>query len=93
MNVNIPQEEYNRLVEEARAWRHYVRTRLEHGQVPSKIRLTCIDGQATIRISDPIVVTPFGKMNVTMNEGGFHDFPFRPGNVYDISPLVQLRIN
>lgn len=93
MNVTIPKAEYNLLLEEARAWRYHVRTRLEHGQVPSKITLTCISGEGVIRISDPIVVTPFGSMKVTFNDGGAHDFTFKQDFVYDISPIIQLRIN
>ena len=93
MNVSIPQEEYNRLMEEARAWRYHVRSRLRNGQVEATYQIVCVSGDAMINVSDPIIVTPFGNMKVTVHEGGSHDYALRTGDSINLTNLVQLRIN
>lgn len=91
--MNIPQEEYDRLVQEARAWRYHVRTRLREGKVEAKYEIICVSGEAVLNVPDPTIITPFGTAKITSNEGGSRDYALSAGDSIVLTNLVQLRIN
>jgi len=96
MKIEIDREELDALREKARTLDSLIRHRLEHGQVPSEVRIDVLDvsnNMVTLRIHDAVLTTPFGNFTVHDAAGGGRSLSFRAGNHVVLTHLVKLTIN
>jgi hypothetical protein len=91
--IEISQEEYHRLTEEARAWRSFVKRRLEEGFVQGDVELICVGDSADLIIRDTVIITPFGNATLHQYEDGERRLQLRQGDHVKLSHEVKLSIS